>query len=75
MLMMKWYKLGWFVKMIAKVMTLLMMLRADRGVIDVRRNLAEVCRKWYPVVFSLHRFFTAVAWTVLNNDGSGEHSA
>ena len=41
MLMMKWYNLGWFVKMIAQVMTLLMVLRADHGVIDVRPNLAE----------------------------------
>ena len=39
-------------------------------VIDARRNLSGVCRRWYPVVLVLHRFFIAISRTVLNEDDS-----
>ena len=31
--------------------------RVDFAVIDGRRNLAGVCRRWYTVVLELHRFY------------------
>ena len=34
-------------------------------------TLSGVCRRWYPIVQELHRFFMAVSRTVVNNDGSG----
>ena len=37
---------------------------------DARRNLSGVCRRWYPVVLVLHRFFIAVSRAVVNCDDS-----
>ena len=37
---------------------------------DARRNLSGVCRRWYPVVLVLHRFFVAVSRAVVNCDDS-----
>ena len=34
------------------------------------RNLSGVCRRWYPVVLLLHRFFIAVSRAVVNCDDS-----
>ena len=42
------------------------------GVIDARRNLSGVCRRWYPVVSELHRFFIAISRAVVNHDDSPE---
>ena len=39
-------------------------------VADARRNLSGVCRRWYPVVLILHRFFIAVSRAVVNCDDS-----
>ena len=33
-------------------------------------TLSGVGRRWYPSVQELHRFFTAISRTVVNNDGS-----
>ena len=38
-------------------------------VIDVWRNYSGVCALWRPLVLSLHRFFIAIAWAVVNHDG------
>ena len=38
-------------------------------IIDARRNFAEGCSRWRPVVLSLHRFFIAIARAVVNHDG------
>ena len=39
---------------------------------DARRNLSGVCRRWYPVVLVLHRFFIAISRAVVNcEDSSG----
>ena len=38
-------------------------------VIDARRDLSEVCGRWYPVLLDLHRFFIAVSRAVVNHDG------
>ena len=39
-------------------------------VADARRNLSGVCRRWYPVVLVLHRFFIAVSRAVVDCDDS-----
>ena len=39
-------------------------------VADARRNLSGVCRRWYPVVLILHRFFIAISRAVVNCDDS-----
>ena len=43
--------------------------RVGPAVIDARRNLSGVCRRWYPVVLDLHRFFIAISRAVVNHDG------
>ena len=43
--------------------------RAGNAVIDARRNLSEVCGRWYPVVLDLQRFFIAISRPVVNHDG------
>ena len=45
--------------------------RVSNAVIDARRNLSEVCDRWYPVLLGLHRFFIAVSRAVVNRDGRG----
>ena len=45
--------------------------RVGADVIDARRNLSTARRSWYPVVRHLHRFFTAIARAVVNEDGKG----
>ena len=44
--------------------------RVGNAVIDARRNLSEVCGRWYPVILDLHRFFIAISRAVVNHDGS-----
>ena len=39
-------------------------------VADARRNLSGVCRRWYPVVLILHRFFIAVSRALVDCDDS-----
>ena len=39
-------------------------------VADSLRNLSGVCRRWYPVVQVLHRFFIAISRAVVNCDDS-----
>ena len=39
-------------------------------VTDARRSLSGVCRRWYPVVLLLHRFFIAISRAVVNCDDS-----
>ena len=39
-------------------------------VTDARRNLSGMCRRWYPVVQVLHRFFIAISRAVVNCDDS-----
>ena len=43
--------------------------RARWWIIDARRNYSGVCARWRPVVLGLHRFFIAIARTVINHDG------
>ena len=38
-------------------------------VIDAPRNYSWVCARWRPLVISLHRFFIAIAVSVVNHDG------
>ena len=38
-------------------------------IIDARRNFSGVCARWRPLVLGLHRFFVAIARTVVNHDG------
>ena len=40
----------------------------DHAVIDARRNLSGVCRRWYPIVWELHRFFIAISRVVVPHD-------
>ena len=44
--------------------------RVDHSVAFARRVVARSCACWYPVVRELHRFFIAIARTVLNYDGA-----
>ena len=39
-------------------------------VADARRNLSGECRRWYPVVLILHRFFVAISRAVVYCDDS-----
>ena len=43
--------------------------RVDLAVIDARRNLSGVCRRWYPIHWELHRFFIANSRVVAKHDG------
>ena len=43
--------------------------RIGNLVIDARRNLSEVCGRWYPVILDLHRFFITISRAVVNHDG------
>ena len=69
MLMMLWFFMVNFVRMIGWVM--IADEAADRSrrvspaVIDARRNLSGVCARWYPVVLDLHRFFIAISRAVV----------
>ena len=40
----------------------------DHAVIDARRNLSGVCRRWYPIIVELHRFSIANSRAVVNHD-------
>ena len=40
----------------------------DHAVIDARRNLSGVCKRWYPIVWELHRFFIAISRVVVPHD-------
>ena len=44
--------------------------RVGPAVIDARRNLPGGCGRWYPVILSLHRFFTAISMAVVDHDGN-----
>ena len=44
--------------------------RVWSDIADARVNLSGVCRRWYPVVLILHRFFIAVCRAVVNCDDS-----
>ena len=44
--------------------------RVHHSVTYARRVVTRSCARWYPVVRELHRFFIAIAWSVLNNDGT-----
>ena len=41
--------------------------RVDPAVVDARRNLSGVCRRWYSIL-DVHRFFIAISRAVVNND-------
>ena len=43
--------------------------RVSNAVIDARRNLSEVCGRWYPVLLDLHRFFIAISRAVVDHAG------
>ena len=43
--------------------------RVPWWVIDARRNFSGVCSRWRPTVISLHRFFIAISWAVVDHDG------
>ena len=40
----------------------------DHAVVDARRNLSGVCRRWCLVIVELHRFFIAISRAVVNHD-------
>ena len=43
--------------------------RVHRSVASAREVVTRSCARWYPVVRELHRFFIAIAGSVLNDDG------
>ena len=43
--------------------------RVPWWIIDARRVFSGVCARWRPLVLGLHRFFIAIAGTVVNHDG------
>ena len=45
--------------------------RVRANIVDARKGISDACKHWYPVICSLHRFFKAIARTVVNNDGRG----
>ena len=42
--------------------------RVEHAVIDTRRNMSGVCRRWCPIILKLHRFFIAISRAVVNHD-------
>ena len=34
-----------------------------------RKSFSDACKRWYPMVLVLHRFFIAISRTVVNDDG------
>ena len=42
--------------------------RLEPTVVDARRNLSGVCRRWYPIILELHRLFIAISRVVVNHD-------
>ena len=46
-------------------------LAVGHAVVDARRTPSGVCRRWYPVVLDLHRFFIAISRVVVNHDDVG----
>ena len=42
--------------------------KVDPAIVDARRNLSGVCRRWYPVLLDLHRLFIAISRAVVNHD-------
>ena len=44
--------------------------RVHHSVSFARGVVAGSCARWYPVVRDLHRFFLAIARSVVNNDGA-----
>ena len=46
-------------------------LGAGAHICDARKDLIYACRKWYPIVRVLHRFFIAISRAVVNDDGKG----
>ena len=43
--------------------------RVDPAVLEARRNIPGVRRRWYPVILELHRFFIAISRAVVHHDG------
>ena len=43
--------------------------RVDHVVFDARRYLSGVCRRWYPIMLELHRFFIAIFRAGVYHDG------
>ena len=42
--------------------------RVYPAVLDARRNLPGVCRRWCPIILEIHRFFIAISRVVVNDD-------
>ena len=42
--------------------------RVNLAILDARRNLSCVCRRWSPIILDLHRFFIAISCAVVNHD-------
>ena len=40
-------------------------------VTDCRGDLVQACQHWYHIVCDLHRFFIAIAWAAVTDDGLG----
>ena len=36
-----------------------------------REGFYDACKRWYPIILDLHRFFIAISRTVVNDDGQG----
>ncbi len=46
-------------------------LRQQDDVITARRDLLQIRRFWYPVIFDLHKFMVAISRIEVNHDGFG----
>ena len=45
--------------------------RVGATLVNDRKGLSDACRRWYPIILDLHRFFMAISRTVVNDDGRG----
>ena len=45
--------------------------RVGAALVDDRRGISDACKRWYPIILDLHRFFIAISRAVVNDDGRG----
>ena len=45
--------------------------RVGAVLVNDRKGFSDACKRWYPIILDLHRFFIAISRAVVNEDGRG----
>ena len=45
--------------------------RVGAALVNDRKGFSDACKRWYPIILDLHRFFIAISRAVVNEDGRG----